>query len=308
VPSGLDAALVRGQGGFLSPTGGLEPDRVAKTLANIEDDWRSQAVVSVQCGTAGTLPGDAEEKCKQNSKLFQKSCSTVVNWMVQSNGDSPHKVKVFMDEVCTHQDLKGQQQERCQNLEAAVLNALASEGEHSDSFRPDGPCQKFWTALVEQEQTRLAQEDASASAAATVPVAAAAKVPPVAAGTTEEQGDTAEDDEDEDEDDAADEESGSGAAVVAAPAAPVTSLAPAAPSEQKEDGATAALVHQGRKETEEMEDEAAEAKTGAAPAQQSDDHEEREDGEAEDSGEEGAAVAGDDAAASPASDSEVENS
>lgn len=324
-PGGLAAALVRAGGGFLSPSGGIQPNLVAKNFAKIEDDWRSQAGVSVLCESQGAS-GDAAEKCQRNSKLFQKSCSTIANWLVQSNGESPQKVKAFMDGVCTNQDLNDQQQERCQDLKAAVLGAMASEGEHTGSFRPDGPCQSFWSALVEKERAHLAREERQPTKAQS---AVAVGKDTVAADATErsgeDQGDTAEDDEAEDDDDdaaeeedAAEDESGSGAAVAAAPAKPAApaapptpsaSAAPVSPAGQKE-GAIAALAHQGHEEKEETEEEGtegAETKTGAAPAQEGTEHRESEDGEAEQSGEVTAAAHSDDAAAATGSDSEEDD-
>jgi len=303
-PSCLATALVRaaGAGGFLSASGGIEQNLIAKKFATIEDDWKSQALVEVLCG-AGGATGEAEEKCKRNSKLFQKSCSTIVDWLVQSNGKRSQKVKVFMDAVCTHKDLNGQQQERCQDLKSAVLGAM---GEHKDSFRADGPCQSYWSSLV--EQARLAQEEPEPAKA---PTAAAVAKPVVAVATessSEDEGDTAEDDEAEDDDDDEADESGSVAAAKAAPAAPAAPVPPAAPSGQK-DGAMAAFAHQDHQEeeTEEEASEGAETKTGAAPAQEGADHQEVEDDTAEESGESVAAASRNDATAVPSSDSEVED-
>jgi len=76
------------------------PDRVAKTLATVEDQWVEQAKASAGCST------NHGEDCSLPKTAFDKSCVTVVNAVVQASSGKKDVVSEYMKDVCSQVTLK----------------------------------------------------------------------------------------------------------------------------------------------------------------------------------------------------------
>merc|ERR1719345_238493 len=65
---------------FLSLASDMQPEVVARTLSEVEDEWKSQAASFAECNSTET------SECGGAPEQFSKSCSTVVSAVVQAPG------------------------------------------------------------------------------------------------------------------------------------------------------------------------------------------------------------------------------
>jgi len=157
-------ALSAGRG-FLAQNAEMQPDRVAKTLMRVEQEWRSQAIAFSECS--------AGEDCSGAAAAFQKSCSTVVSAVVQASSGDRDNVVEYMHDVCTEIAEKDWRHGRCTDMGKLIAATMKQDAyENRENFDTAGLCTKFWArvskeeaARVEQEQKAQAEADAEAAKA-----------------------------------------------------------------------------------------------------------------------------------------------
>lgn len=156
LPDASAAVVSRGQS-FLG--NGMQPEVVARTLSNVEDEWKAQAAVFAECDTTSGLPGASIVNCADAPASFGKSCSTVVGAIIQGSGGDKDVAKEYMDDVC--KDTLGWHQTQCQSLAVSVRGAMSADKyTNRMSFNSDKLCSTFWAQMLDGEKTRLAQEKA----------------------------------------------------------------------------------------------------------------------------------------------------
>lgn len=147
---------LRNQRAFLSA--GMQPEVVAHTLINVEQEWKAQAAIFVECSGAGK-EGDAFVDCSDAPKSFARSCTTIVSAVVRGSGGSKDVVKEYMDDVCGQSALSGWQRDGCVDLAAAVDKTMTADiYENRNDFDSNQPCFALWSRALEKEKAHAAEE------------------------------------------------------------------------------------------------------------------------------------------------------
>jgi len=152
-----DAAVVgRGQA-FLG--NGMQPEVVARTLSNVEDEWKAQAAVFAECASTDGLPGASIVNCKDAPSSFGKSCNTVVSAIIQGSGGDKDVAKEYMDDVCSQKSISGWHQIQCNSLALAVRGAMSSD-KYANRMGFDSVklCGTHWTRFLDGEKQRMSQD------------------------------------------------------------------------------------------------------------------------------------------------------
>ena len=152
-----DAAKV-----FLGGKNGMRPDKVAQTLAKVEDEWNLQVASFVECNTSAATAEEASE-CTLAPHAFQHSCSKVVTAMVAGSDGSKADVAEYMTTVCGEdaQVSEGWRKARCQALSNAIAQGMSDDAYNNRaSFDSNKLCGKFWTKFMTEENTRVQKEEA----------------------------------------------------------------------------------------------------------------------------------------------------
>lgn len=150
--------------GFLVSKGNLQPQKVAKTLAKVEETWRTQVNDFVDCNA------NSGAACDSFSDAFSHSCNVVVKAVLQASDGDRSVVTSYMADVCGQPELQAQtQHERCQLFGASITEGGDGSGSPVDATRA---CQGFWTKMAGPVATT------SVGAAAVVHAATTAVVTP----------------------------------------------------------------------------------------------------------------------------------
>jgi len=130
----------------------MQPDVVARTLVKVENGWMSEATTFAHCSSEG---GD----CSESSELFTKSCSQVVNSVVQgSNGDKARTAE-YMEDVCGQKALAGWHKATCLSLRKALSQKMGdSVFDNRENFNVKKVCDVTWTNLVDQQKKEVLKE------------------------------------------------------------------------------------------------------------------------------------------------------
>jgi hypothetical protein len=144
---------------------GMQPEIVAKTLSNVEDEWRAQAAVFVECDGTKGLPGATIVNCADAPESFGKSCGTVVNAIIQGSGGDKDVAKEYMADVCSQSAISGWHQLQCHSLATSVRGAMSAD-KYSNrvSFNSAKLCSGFWSQFLDGEKKRIAKEEADRQA------------------------------------------------------------------------------------------------------------------------------------------------
>merc|ERR1719460_787240 len=158
IVSSSSAAVLRGQ---FALGNGMQPEVVARTLSNVQDEWRAQADVFAECSATSNLPGASIVNCADAPSSFGKSCGTVVNAIIQGSGGDKDVAKEYMADVCTQKSMSGWHQSQCNNLAAAVRGSMSVD-KYSNRMGFDSSklCKSFWSKMVDGEKQRLDKEKA----------------------------------------------------------------------------------------------------------------------------------------------------
>jgi len=145
---------------FLSLASDMQPEVVARTLSEVEDEWKSQAASFAECNTTET------SECGGAPEAFSKSCSTVVSAVVQASSGDRTSVKEYMNTVCGENELSGWHAERCTELASAVTDSMLDDNyENRENFNSGSLCTSFWSKFVVEEKARVEKERAEREAA-----------------------------------------------------------------------------------------------------------------------------------------------
>lgn len=147
----VNAALVR-TGSFLgaSDSEQMRPELVAQTLANVQDEWKQQAIAfTLHTPASKEVPGS-----------FASSCATVISAVVQGSGGNRNVAKEYMSTVCSQKELQGWHKLRCADLTAAIVDhaMTADNFANRESLKPMKLCSSFWHKFVDEEEKREAAE------------------------------------------------------------------------------------------------------------------------------------------------------
>mmetsp|Transcript_73129 Transcript_73129/g.145037 ORF Transcript_73129/g.145037 Transcript_73129/m.145037 type:complete len:356 (+) Transcript_73129:83-1150(+) len=134
----------------------MQPRAVARSLARVETEWRSQALQFVECTRQA-----GHSDCSQARRPFQRSCSTIVNAVVSaSSGDRP-TVREYMATVCDEPELKGWRAERCLSFAHTVIGTMTADAwENRNHLNVDGVCNQIWSNMSRLEAANIAKEHA----------------------------------------------------------------------------------------------------------------------------------------------------
>jgi len=144
---------------FLSLASDMQPEVVARTLSEVEDEWKSQAASFAECNST-----EASE-CGGAPEAFSKSCSTVVSAVVQASSGDRSSVKEYMNTVCSEKELSGWHAERCTELASSVTDTMVDDNyENRENFNSGTLCTKFWSKFVVEEKARVEKDRAEREA------------------------------------------------------------------------------------------------------------------------------------------------
>jgi hypothetical protein len=136
----------------------MQPDVVANTLMNVEEEWRAQAAIFSQCNATGS-DGVGIVNCQDAPNSFGKSCGTVVGAIVQGSDGDRNVAKEYMSDVCGQASVTGWHKQHCLSLAQAVGNLMSADTySNRNSFDSMKVCTGFWAEFVKEEQKRLEEE------------------------------------------------------------------------------------------------------------------------------------------------------
>lgn len=135
----------------------MRPDIVARTLASVEEEWRSQAAVFVDCNASS-----ADGKVCQTHAFtaFSKSCAKVVDAIVQGSDGDRENAKEYMSNVCGQSSLVGWQKVSCTDLAIDIIDRGMNANSYANrqKYRAQKACKSFWSKFLDSEEKRKAQE------------------------------------------------------------------------------------------------------------------------------------------------------
>jgi len=142
------SAAILGQKAFLG--NGMQPEVVARTLSNVEDEWKAQAAVFAECNSTSGLEGTTIVDCADAPTSFGKSCGTVVSAIIQGSGGDRDVAKEYMADVCA--EAKGAaEKEQCTEFSAGVEGFMTDDVEiNRDELKFEKFCQTFWNTGVKK--------------------------------------------------------------------------------------------------------------------------------------------------------------
>jgi len=148
--------------GFLSLEANMQPEVVAKTLMNVEEQWRSEATAFAECNQTN----GRSESCSDDPSKFRKSCATIVSAVLQASNGNRGVVQEYMTEVCAQDQLKGWRSDLCQVFSEAVATAMTEDNyANREELDAGGVCRQFWESFASEESARVQKERAEREAA-----------------------------------------------------------------------------------------------------------------------------------------------
>jgi len=155
------AAAARGTAdrqGFLSAREGMRPEVVALSLGKVEDEWKSQYHLYVECNQTASTEAEARH-CLEAPRAFERSCGKIVTAMVEASGGDRESVHEYMADVCSEPQLQGWRQGRCEILAATVLASMSPDSYSNREMLNTRPlCVSFWSRFSAEEEEQLKLE------------------------------------------------------------------------------------------------------------------------------------------------------
>jgi len=143
---------------------GMRPEIVARSLAKVEDEWKSQFRLYVECNATASSRADAE-KCDAAPRAFEHACGTIVSAVVQASNGDHRVVREYMDDICSEPELKGWRAGRCQLLATSVLAGMTEDNYDNREHLNAAPlCQSFWARFSTEEHDLIRTEAAEREA------------------------------------------------------------------------------------------------------------------------------------------------
>lgn len=161
VPAAIHARAFGGRA-FLSSN--MQPEVVARTLRNVEDEWKAQAALFAQCDPKATN-GISLVDCSDAPTSFSKSCSIIAGAVIQGSGGDRNVAKEYMADVCSQSAIKGWHQQKCQSLALAVSGAMSADSyQNRYNFNSQQLCASLWSRFLKEEGESMAAEKVSREA------------------------------------------------------------------------------------------------------------------------------------------------
>lgn len=140
----------------------MQPELVAKSFADVQDEWRSQAQVFAEChNPANVSARNATDTtdCSASADAFGKSCLLVAKSMVDGSSGDGAVVAEYMSYVCNSSKLTGWKQEGCFNF-AQALQATMTEDKYDnrENLNMTALCRRFWDKFSADEEKRVEKE------------------------------------------------------------------------------------------------------------------------------------------------------
>jgi hypothetical protein len=150
LPAAVGKSILTDGRSFLG--NGMQPEVVARTLAKVEDEWQAEATHFMRCELAETK-ADVIKDCDTVPEHFSKSCSTVVNAIVQGSGGDLTVTKEYLVDVCSQSSMQSWRRDSCVSLARDVTRAMsASTYENRNSFQPKVACDTFWGHFLQTQK------------------------------------------------------------------------------------------------------------------------------------------------------------
>jgi len=161
-PAAIHARAFGGRA-FLSSN--MQPEVVARTLRNVEDEWKAQAAVFLQCDPKAAKNSIALVDCSDAPVSFGKSCSIIAGAVIQGSGGDRNVAKEYMADVCSQSAIKGWHQQKCQGLALAVSGAMSADSyQNRYNFNSQNLCAGLWSRFLKEEGESMAAEKVSREA------------------------------------------------------------------------------------------------------------------------------------------------
>jgi len=140
----------------------LQPQLVAHSLAAVEEEWKQQADVFVECNDTAKDAQESETLCKSPAEGFKKSCSKIVAAVVQSSDGERSRVTDYLNTVCGEKELgTGWKQQQCSSLANVIASKMSAEAlNNREFFDSEGLCKNFWPQFIIMEQDAVRKERA----------------------------------------------------------------------------------------------------------------------------------------------------
>jgi len=154
VPSAIAFSVFNqnGNGNFLGLGSDMRPDMVANTLVKVEDGWMKQATQFAKCMAEG-------DDCESSSEAFSKSCSQVINGIVQGSAGDRERTAEYMADVCGQKALTGWHQATCLSLRKSLAEKMTdSQFDNRESMKTGKVCTEAWNVLVDEQKQLVAKE------------------------------------------------------------------------------------------------------------------------------------------------------
>merc|ERR1719356_853700 len=140
---------------------GMQPDVAAKTLAKVEDEWKAQAWLFVECSNTSAADADPLINCPGAPKAFERSCDIVVQALLHGSKGDRDVTREYLNDVCGQSVLANGHQEQCQEIAAAITDIMGENSyENRNSLKPNSVCTGFWSKLLDGATQRFAQQQA----------------------------------------------------------------------------------------------------------------------------------------------------
>lgn len=160
-PAAIHARAFGGRA-FLSSN--MQPEVVARTLRNVEDEWKAQAAVFLQCDPKAKNSISIVD-CSDAPVSFGKSCSIIAGAVIQGSGGDRNVAKEYMADVCSQSAIKGWHQQKCQGLALAVSGAMSADSyQNRYNFNSQNLCAGLWSRFLKEEGESMAAEKVSREA------------------------------------------------------------------------------------------------------------------------------------------------
>jgi len=136
----------------------MNPGAAAKTFSAVEDDWRGQAAIFVECNVTGGVD------CSGGPTSFVTSCTKLAGAVVQASSGDRSAVSEYLTDVCGEPALASGRAETCRGFASMLTSAMGPDSyENRENLLLQGPCTSLWTHFETQERTRIEKERAQAA-------------------------------------------------------------------------------------------------------------------------------------------------
>lgn len=137
----------------------MQPEVVAHTLKNVENEWRAQAALFAECDSEAA---DSIVNCQDAPSSFKKSCGVAVDSLVQGSSGDKGVTLEYMKDICSQSIITGWHRQQCEALALALRGAM-SEDSYSNRYSMGSKhiCDSLWSRFLKEQQKRLADEKAA---------------------------------------------------------------------------------------------------------------------------------------------------